>query len=206
MTPGTISVAIKPWLHFPKGIFFPFFFFVYICDARICIARRIGLSRSAMSDRVPLDVKLRGGGEGFIDRIVARKICIRARCGRTVANALTFVHARVRVCALTSNAPSIINTQSYGRLNAGSVPRADNYLRHSSRLARFRKPQPAQDLRRSQSTKSFCPSHHLRVAFTCRFAFRLFARFRCGSFAALTSFPERDTTNRSPIVAVYLTG
>lgn len=101
----------------------------------------------------------------------------------------------VRVCVYTriyvrsrSRCPSIINTQSYGRLNTGSPPpihpfppfpdpEADNYLRHSSRWPDF--------VNRSWPRfvsiavdKIISPSHHLPRYLYFPFAFRLFARFQ----------------------------
>lgn len=135
-------------MHFPEGVRYSFLvFFFYICDIRTCITRRIGLSRSAMSDRVAL-VKLRSLSIGPL-----REKYASVRAAGKLQSTLPPLRTRVRACVrmymhmrfYVGCCLSIINTQSYGRLNAGSplppVPEANNYLRHSSRLARFRKPQ-----------------------------------------------------------------
>lgn len=55
--------------------------FFFICDARICIAAHRTIEKRDVRSSAVRKIA------GFIDRIVARKICIRARCGQTVVNA-----------------------------------------------------------------------------------------------------------------------
>lgn len=61
----------------------------------------------------------------------------------------------VCVYALTSSVASIINTQSYGRLNAGSPPESI-IICGIVRVGPISKTAAGRDLCRTQSTKSFC--------------------------------------------------
>jgi len=124
---------------------------------------RIGLSRSA-------DVRSSGARKiaEFIDRAVARKICIRARCGRT-AVPIAPAFPRVRVCAYIERALSIINTQSYGRLNAGSAPAPGPIIICGIvRVGPISRTAADRGLVSIAVDKIISPSHHLRVAFTFR--------------------------------------
>lgn len=101
-----------------------------------------------MLDRVPL-VKLRE----FIDRIVWEKNMYSCALW---ANYSQHSHLCVCVYALTSNVSSIINTQSYGRLNAGLPPVPGPIIICGIvRAGPISKTAAGRDLCRSQSTKSF---------------------------------------------------
>lgn len=182
---------------------------------------RIGLSRSAMSDRVAL-VKLRSlsigplrekyasvllrCGQTAVDAPAFSSACLCVRaCVCTCALALTFASARMRVCArLHRVCPSIINTQSYGRLNAGSPPGSRPIIICGIvRVGPISQTAVDRDLSIAVD-KIISPSHHLRWPLLS--VRRLFARFRRGSFATLTSFPARGCAESVAIVAVYLTG
>lgn len=71
--------------------------FFYICDARTCITRRIGLSRSAMSDRVAL-VKLRSLSIGPL-----REKYAFVRAAGKLQSTLPPLRTRTRVRVLTRN-------------------------------------------------------------------------------------------------------
>jgi len=140
------------------------------------VSWRIGLSRSA-------DVRSSGARKiaEFIDRAIARKICIRARCIRPDRSRLS-ARTRMRlhrVCTL-----SVINTQLDGRLNAGSAPAPGPIIiRGIVRVGPISR--TAVDRGRQNHFAESSSPRCLHFPF----AFRLFARFRRGSFAALTSFP-----------------
>jgi len=97
----------------------------------------------------------------YIDRIVARKICICARCGQNVVNAplpLGVCESACECMRLHRVVPSIINTQSYGRLNAG-LPSVSGPIIICGivRVGPISKTATGRDLCADrQSTKSFC--------------------------------------------------
>lgn len=145
-------------MHFPKALFFSIYIYIFFysrCSPpRTCIAAHRTIEKR--------DVRSSGARKiaEFIDRAVARKIYIRARCGQTAVLALSRLSTRTSVYAYTLRyiecVLSIINTQSYGRLNAGLPPASGPIIICGIvRVGPISKTAVDRDLCRSQSTKSF---------------------------------------------------